>query len=96
MRALDVVSAEKEEVAKSDAMGLVGQQVSEPVIFTDKEYEARRVDYNPGVDRIPHDFLLFGPTELENPLRELLREDDQWAFIQEKEGKMGASACGNS
>ena len=32
-------------------------------------------------------FLRFGPTELGNPSRELLRADDHWAFIQGKEGK---------
>ena len=31
--------------------------------------------------------MRFGPTELETPLSELLRADDQWTYVPEKEGK---------
>ena len=38
------------------------------------------------MNRIPHDFVRFGPTELEAQLRELLHADDKWTYIEEKEG----------
>ena len=62
-------------------------KIKGPVIFEEGDYQQIRQEYNPGVDRIPHDFLRFDPTELGNPLRELLRANDHWTFIQEKEGK---------
>ena len=59
----------------------------DPIIFDGEEYRIRRQEYNPGVGRIPHDFLRFDPTELETPLGELLHADDQWAYVHEKDGK---------
>ena len=47
-----------------------------PVIFETVEYERRRVQRNPGVDRIPHDVLRINPTEMERPLREILYAGD--------------------
>ena len=58
-----------------------------PIICEEEEYTLRRQDYNPGVGSIPHDFLRFDTTELENPLGELLHADDRWAFVSELHGK---------
>ena len=63
------------------------KKLQTPVILDGEDYLTRCMEYNPGVDRIPHDFLRFYPTELETPLRELLHANDHWAYIQEKEGK---------
>ena len=43
--------------------------------------------YNPGVGKIRHDILRFDPTELGNPLRELLRAEERWAYLPVKECK---------
>ena len=51
------------------------------MIFGKDEYLQRLEDYNPGADKIPHDFLRFNPTELEGPLRELLHAEDTWTYV---------------
>ena len=87
--ALTSISEEKEGALERerDEMELTEQRTDEPVIFTDKEYETRRMGYSPGVCRIPRDSPRLDHTEIANPLRELLRAGDQWTFAQEKEGK---------
>ena len=54
--------------------------------FRRREYADLRRSYNPGVGKITHNSLRVDPTELGNPLRELLRADDQWAHIPAYEG----------
>ena len=63
------------------------QEGEEPAIFTRDEYLNRMREYNPGVDHIQHDFLIFDHTELGNPLRELLHADDVWKFTPAKKGE---------
>ena len=58
-----------------------------PVIYSEEVYKRTRTAYNPGVGDIPHDFLRFGPTEMQSPLREILRSADEWAFVQYIDGK---------
>ena len=60
---------------------------NEHVIFPEEGYQHRRNSYNHGVDTIPHDFLRFGPTGMEGPLREILRATDDWAYVERIDGK---------
>ena len=78
--ALSTVAEVEESCAEVEE--ILSQMVpSEPVIFERDDYDKKLSDYNPGAGNIPHDFLRFNPTELENPLRELLHAEDTWTFV---------------
>ena len=68
--------------------GATAQTTVGPVIYSENDYHLRLADYNPGADKIPHDFLSFNPTELEHPTRGLFRAEDTWAYVP-------SSACKN-
>ena len=76
-----------EEAVMDDPKLDGGKECKEPIIFSRDENMNRLQAYNHGVERIPHDFLRFDPTELETHLLEFLRAYDAWAFTPEKKGK---------
>ena len=57
------------------------------MIFSEQEYQARRLSYNPGAESIPHDSLRFGPTELGGALGAILHATDDWAYVGNIEGQ---------
>ena len=56
------------------------EKVAHPCIFNSIDYEKLRQEYNPGVARIPHDFLRFDLAELEQPMRRILHANDDWTL----------------
>ena len=66
-------------------------KVKEPVIFEEKGYLQKIKEFDPGVGRIPHDFIRFDATELEGTLREILHANDHWSYLHPAQGKEWAS-----